>query len=203
MPTEFLHDRTLCPENLAAEVNMLMVELRETVARLRESERQLRLVTDNAPVGIVHCDRELRYKFLNRYHAERLMREFAVAPEQVIGKRAPEVLGDKLFAIVEPYARECLAGKPVEFEVELPYEAGETQFMHCRFEPEWRDGKVIGLVSAGTDITRLRRAEAALRESEAAFRAMFEISSVGKIEVESESGPFPPCKRRDVQVRRL
>jgi PAS domain S-box-containing protein len=190
MPAEFPRDCTLCPENLAAEVNMLMVELRETVARLRESERQLRLVTDNAPVGIVHCDTELRYKFLNRYHAERLMREFAVAPEQVIGKRAPEVLSDKLFAIVEPYARECLAGKPVEFEVELPYETGETQFMHCRFEPEWRDGKVVGLVSAGTDITRLKRAEAALRESEATFRAMFEISSVGKIEVESDSGRF-------------
>jgi hypothetical protein len=36
-----------------AEVNRLMVELQETVAKLRESEHQLRLVTDNAPVGIM------------------------------------------------------------------------------------------------------------------------------------------------------
>jgi PAS domain S-box-containing protein len=62
--------------------------------------------------------------------------------------------------------------------------------MHCRFEPEWKEGKVAGLVSAATDITSLKHAEAVLRENEAAFRAMFEVSSVGKVEVEPETGRF-------------
>ena len=163
--------------------------LKRAEAALRQSERQLRLVTDNAPVGIVHCDTELRYKFINRYHAQRL-KVLGVSPDEVIGKRISEVIDDKLFAIVEPYARECLAGKAVEFEAEASNRIGELQFLHLRFEPEWKNGKVVGLVSAGTDITRLKCAEAALRESEATFRAMFEISSVGKIEVEPESGRF-------------
>ncbi len=164
--------------------------LKRAEAALRESEHQLRLVTDNAPVGIVHLDAELRYKFINRHGAGRLTTPFAATPAQVIGKRFPEVIGDKAYAIVEPYVRECLAGNAVEFELEVPGEIGEPQFLHCRLKPEWSEGKVVGLVCAGSDITTLKRAEAALRESEAIFRAMFDLSSVGKIEVEPGSGRF-------------
>jgi PAS domain S-box-containing protein len=163
-----------------------ITRLKRAEAALRESESQLRLVTDNAPVSIAHLDTEVRYKFINRYHTER----HGLTSEQIIGRRVPEVVGEKSFAIVESYIRECLAGKPVEFEGEVPYQGGDPQFVHCRFEPEWRDGKVVGLVSATTNITGLRRAEAALLESEAAFRAMFEVSSVGKVEVEPETGRF-------------
>jgi PAS domain S-box-containing protein len=178
------------PSGLPADVGALLVELRGTMAKLRESERQLRLVTDNAPIGIVHCDTELRYKFVSRYRLEHLKRRLGLTPEQVIGKRIPEVIGDRVFAIIEPYAFECLAGKSVEFEVEVPFEVAEARYLHCRFEPEWRDGKVVGLVSAETNISRLKRTEAALRESETTFRAMFDESSVGKIEIVPERGRF-------------
>jgi K+-sensing histidine kinase KdpD len=40
-------------------------------------------------------------------------------------------------------------------------------------------------------------------EHEATFRAMFNISSVGKFEVEPGSAPFPPRQRCDVQARWL
>jgi PAS domain S-box-containing protein len=180
-------------ETPVAEVNTLMAELRETAARrqaagssLRDSERQLRLVTDNAPVGIMHCDAELRYKFINRYHAERLMARLGLTPEQVIGKRVMEVLGDKLFAVIEPYVHECLAGQAVEFELEVPYQTGEPQFIHCRFEPEWRDGKVVGFVSAGTDVTGLKRAEQRLRASEITFRQLVENSPFGIYAVDAD-----------------
>ena len=177
MPVEFIHP--LSPDERVAEVNTLMGELRETVARLRESERQLRLVTDNAPVGIVHCDSELRYKFLNRYHADRLKGRLDLTPDQVIGRHVPEVIGHELFAVVEPYLRECLAGKAVEFDIELPSEPWEAQFLHCRLEPEWRDGKVVGLVLAGTDITSLKRAEADLRESKDRLQLALNAARLG------------------------
>jgi PAS domain S-box-containing protein len=170
-------------------------KLRGTVVRrqpakdlLRDSERQLRLVTDNAPVAIAQCDRQARFKFVNRYYAERL----GLMPEQVIGKPIPAVIGDKAWATLEPFFRECLAGKPVEFdvEVEMPYQTSDPQFTHCCYEPEWQGGEVVGLLAAITNITGLKRAEAALRESEATFRAMFDVSSVGKIEVEPVSARF-------------
>jgi PAS domain S-box-containing protein len=155
---------------------------------LSESERQWRLVTSKAPVAIAYCDTEARYKFVNRHYAER--RGFT--PEQVVGKRIPEVVGEKAWATFEPYFLECLAGKAieVELEVDLPHQPGEPQFMHCYYEPEWLVGKVIGVIAAITNITDLKRAEAALRESEAAFRVMFDASSVGKIEVDPETTRF-------------
>ncbi|HKD27927.1 MAG TPA: PAS domain S-box protein [Xanthobacteraceae bacterium] len=175
------------------EVDRLMAELRGTAAKrqaaedaLRESERQLRLVTDNALVAIARCDMEARYKFVNKHYAERL----GLTPDRVIGKSIAEVLGKKAYAILDPYIHECLAGKAVKFETEVPYRIGGPQFMHCCYEPEWRDGKVVGLVAAITNISDLKRAEAALRESEATYRAMFDVSSVGKIEVKPESGRF-------------
>jgi PAS domain S-box-containing protein len=170
-------------------------KLRGTVVRrqpakdlLRDSERELRFVTDNAPVAIAQCDRQARFKFVNRHYAERL----GLTPEQVIGKPIPAVIGDKAWAAFEPFFRECLTGKAVEFdvEVELPSQATNPQFTHCCYEPEWRNGKVVGLVAAITNITGLKRAEAALRESEATFRAMFEVSGVGKIEVDPKTGRF-------------
>ena len=170
-------------------------KLRGTLARrqpardaLPDSERQLRLVTDNAPVAIAQCDREARFKFVNRYYAERL----GLTPEQVVGKPIPAVIGDKAWATLEPFFRECLSGKPVEFdvEVEMPYQTSDPQFTHCCYEPEWQDGKVVGLLAAITNITGLKRAEAALRDSEATFRAMFDVSSVGKIEVDPASARF-------------
>jgi PAS domain S-box-containing protein len=102
------------------------------------------------------------------------------------------VIGHRAWATLEPFFRECLAGKAVEFdvEVEMPYQTTDPQFTHCCYEPEWRDGKVVGLVAAITNITGLKRVESALRESEATFRAMFDVSSVGKIEVDPDSGRF-------------
>ena len=177
-----------------AEVNTLMAEHRETISPqaasglLRDSERQLRLVAGNGPVAIAHCDTEARYKFVNKHYAERR----GLTPEQVVGKRIPEVVGEKAWAIFEPYFRECIAGNAIEFELEidLPYRPSEPQFVHCYYEPEWRDDKVVGLIAAITNITSLKRAETALRQSEATFRVMFDASSVGKAEVEPKSGRF-------------
>src|SRR5262249_49115381 len=120
MTIESVQCRSVTPEERLAEVNKLIAELQETIARMRERERQLRLVIDQAPAGIVHFDAELRYKFLNKYHAERLREQLGLTPEQVIGKRLSEVFGDKLFAAVEPYVRQCLGGIEVEFEFEMP-----------------------------------------------------------------------------------
>jgi PAS domain S-box-containing protein len=179
MAIESVQCRSATPEERFAEVNKLVEELQETVTRLRESERQLRLVTDNAPAGIMHFDAELRYKFLNKYHAERVREQLGLTPEQVIGKRLSEVFGDKLFAAVEPYLRQCLGGTAVEFEFEMSYQPGQPKSIHSRLVPEWRDGKVVGLVAANTDITKLKRTEAALRESNDRLQLCLDAARLG------------------------
>jgi PAS domain S-box-containing protein len=170
---------------------MLMTEFRETSGQqaaegvARDGERQLRLVTNNnVPVAIAHCDTETCYKFVNRHYAER----HGLTPEQVVGRRISEVVGEKAWATFEPYFRECLAGNAIEFELEvdLSYRPSQPQFLRCRYEPEWRDGKVIGLVAAITNITALKRAEQRLRASEVTFRQLVENSPFGIYVVDAD-----------------
>jgi PAS domain S-box-containing protein len=172
-----------------AEVNTMISELREAAARrqmaddlLRESERQLRLVTDNVPVAIARCDADGRYTFANK----QLMERHGLVCKQVIGKRIPEVIGEKGFAAVERYVAECLAGEAVEFELETTDQAGEPMFLQVRLAPEWRDGTVVGLVGATSDITRLKRAEQRLRASEVTFRQLVDNSPFGIYVVDPE-----------------
>src|SRR5260370_40919869 len=103
-----------------------MAEHRETVSPqtakdlLRDSERQLRLVTDNVHVAIAHCDTEARYKFVNRHYAERL----GLTAEQIIGKRISEGLGEKAYATLDPYVGQGLRRKAREIQTEVPSQAG-------------------------------------------------------------------------------
>jgi PAS domain S-box-containing protein len=169
-----------------------MAEFRETGQQAakgaaRVSEYQPRLITDNSnnvPVAIAHCDRETRYKFVNTHYAER----HGVTPEQVIGKRVRDVVGERIWAIFEPYFREGFAGKAIEFELEvdLPYRAGRPQFVRYCYEPEWSDGKVVGLLAAITNITDIKHAEQRLRASEVTFRQLVENSPFGIYVVDAD-----------------
>ena len=168
-----------------------MAEFRETsghqAAQIAapDRERQLRLVTtNNVPVAIAHCDTDARYKFVNKYYAER----HGLMPEQVVGRRVPEVVGENAWATYEPYFHECIAGKAIEFELEihLSFRPNQWQFVRCCYEPEWRDGKVIGLVAIITNITDLKHAAQRLRASEVTFRQLVENSPFGIYVVDAD-----------------
>jgi PAS domain S-box-containing protein len=134
---------------------------------------EIRVVADVAPVYLAHCNRELRYLFVNRAYAERL----GLAPEQIIGKRIPEIVGEKAYQTFRHHVEAALNGVPVEFETEVPYDRIGSRFMHVSYVPD-RDerGSVRGLVAAITDITRRKRVEEALREREGQFQLFIETA---------------------------
>jgi PAS domain S-box-containing protein len=169
---------------------MLMAELQETSGQrsdegaARDSERQPRPVTDdNICVAIAYCDTEARYRFVNRHYAER----HGLTPEQVVGRRIPEVVGEKAWAAFEPYFRECLAGRAIEFEIEddSHHRPGESQFLRCRYEPEWSDGRVIGLIAESTNIPDLECDERCVRANDVTFRQLVENSPFGILVVDA------------------
>lgn len=145
-------------------------------ARVERSEQQLRLVTDNAPVFIAYCDSVMRFRFVNRPYAER----FGLTPDEVIGRHIPEVLGEEAFESIRPHVEEALAGRRVEFETELPYEAVGQRYVHVVYVPHFgADGRVEGYVAVIADITERKRAELALRQSEQELSDFFENAVVG------------------------
>ena len=137
-------------------------ERKATEAALLASERQLRMITDLAPVYLARVDTQLRYLFVNKGYAQR----FGLDRDAVIGKRIPEVVGEKAFATFKPYVERAFAGETVEFEIDIPYQQIGAHYMHVSYVPE-RDihDQVCGLVAVITDITSRKRAEDQLKQA--------------------------------------
>ena len=95
------------------------------------SREQLRLVTDHVPVMLVHCDTELRYKFVNRAYAE----INGLSPRDMVGKTIPEVVGEPAYALLRANVDAALAGQRVEFEVASPYAGAEQRWLHYTYRP--------------------------------------------------------------------
>jgi len=146
-----------------------ITERRKNEEIVRQSAKNLAFVTNIAPVFIVQCDHEKRFKFVNQSYAER----FGLTPEECSGKRIWEVIGQKAYNEIAGYIEDVLSGNPVEFELEIPYATIGTHFMHCSYAPEFdENGGVIGFVAAITDISERRQMERAVRESERQLRQM-------------------------------
>ncbi|MEI7733743.1 MAG: PAS domain-containing protein, partial [Verrucomicrobiota bacterium] len=123
---------------------------------LREREAQLRLVTDHAPILLIQCDSERRYKFVNESYLKLLGRR----REEVIGKHLRDVVGEAAYALVSPYLDTALAGQVAEYDQTLPLPVG-PRALHARYAPEHdAAGRVIGVIAAIVDVTEYKTLEA-------------------------------------------
>jgi len=72
----------------------------------------------------------LRYKFANRPYAER-----SASPEQLIGRPITEIMGEEAYE-QSGLRGNRLQGRPVEYEVEIPYQRVGRRFMSVAYVPE-------------------------------------------------------------------
>jgi PAS domain S-box-containing protein len=131
-------------------------KLRENELSLREKEAQLESVIYRTPFMLIRVDRDLRYRFVSHAFLEMTGRR----PEQLIGKRVSDVLGDEDFQAIRPYVEKVLQGNRVEFEREVHYQGVGTRYLHVIYTPEKDDsGTVTGWIVSMLDITERKRAE--------------------------------------------
>ena len=71
----------------------------------------------NTTFLLSHCTSDLRYSFVS----ETLARMLGHRPEDLVGKKIAEVIGEKAFQTILPHVNAVLAGQRVEYEVEVPY----------------------------------------------------------------------------------
>ena len=149
---------------------------RQSEAELARRKIQLELIANTAPAYIVQCDTERRFTFVNDAYAAR----FGLTPEQVVGKRVWEVVGERGYGAFERHVDDVLAGQRVEFEQEIPYDRIGPRWIHCAYAPyRAADGTVQGLVGVITDISERKEAEALLRAQESLLRTTLEALPVG------------------------
>lgn len=137
------------------------------VLRSRERERglaraharvnqRLKLVADSVPAAITYIDQDLRYQFNNQVYE----RWYGRPLSEITGRPLADVMGERNFAVIEPFLRRALQGERVQFEVKL--ERGRDQderFLRGSYAPEHDEhGEVIGVVGMLQDVTRLELA---------------------------------------------
>jgi PAS domain S-box-containing protein len=124
------------------------------------SREQLRVVTDNAPVMLLHCDTAQRYRFVNRPYAESL----GLTPHEIVGKQITEVGSEQACALIAPHLEQALAGRRIDLEVAKPHGGSSKGWLHLTCLPSHSAaGEVTGAIAVLLDVTERRTAENLLR----------------------------------------
>jgi PAS domain S-box-containing protein len=128
----------------------------------------------DAPIGLALFDLDLRFVRVN----VALATIDGVPADQHIGRTVFEVLPDQTPDIFEQLRRARDGGRQVELEVagRRVLVSGGPRWWRVSFFPVRRDGAVVGVGATIVEITQERRAQEALRESNALLRAISDSS---------------------------
>ncbi len=158
----------------AAELERSLAELKQAQDALRESEERFRSLVESMDDIVFTLDREGRHTGV----FGRWMEKYGTPPEMYLGKAAREVLGPEAARVHEEANARALAGENVVYEWSAPGADGPLYFQTSLSPLYGPDGQVVGIVGVGRDITALKRAEKALRDSEERYRMLLRISPV-------------------------
>lgn len=140
-----------------------ITKLKKSENKIKESEAQLSLITDNIPVLISYVNAQERYQFVNKMYTE----WFGQTQKDIQGRRIREILGAKAYQQIRQQVRQALSGKKVIFEADIPYKHAGLSFVHAEYVPHLDEKrKVLGFFSLIQDISERKKLENKLKENE-------------------------------------
>ena len=132
-------------------------ELSHSMRALIESEKKLRVVTENAHVGLVIVNPDRRYTYANKAYADIL----DLPTSEIVGQRVPDVLSGVYEDQIRPKLDRAFVGERVAYELCKPTADGDRHY-EVRYEPTTANGTVEAVVVAITDLTERKQAELAM-----------------------------------------
>ena len=175
-------------DELERRVEERTVELAHANEALRESQTLFESLARVSPVGIFRTDVQGNCIYVNERWC------------QIAGIRSDEAHGECWFKAIHPEDRQRVdeewtrcAEKSMPFRLEYRFQRpdGVATSLLGQASPEVNHlGETIGYVGTITDITEQKQVEAALRESEEQFRAIFHTLRDGLLLADKETGKF-------------
>jgi PAS domain S-box-containing protein len=143
---------------------------------LRQTERQLHIITDSLPVLIAYIDRDQRYRYVNKTFED----WFGTTKEEMYGKHIRDIVGDNAYSILQGYIEKTLAGKRIAYEEKLAYKNGGTRFVSGIMVPDVGvNSEAKGFYAVVSDISERKEMEEALRAGEERYHALFQSIPIG------------------------
>lgn len=153
-----------------------VTDRRHIEAQLEQSEQHIGLVTDTMPVLIAYVDVNRRYRFVNKRYEQTFGSPLGMLIEEQIGRQA----GEETLRALKDGIEAALGGQAVHFETDFRDSKNRHQYFSVRYEPDFdTDGSVKGFYSLLWDVSEIKLAEAAARESDRKYRQIVDTASEG------------------------
>ena len=172
-----LKDKEAIVEGLASDIT----ERKQAEEALRGNEAQLRTLIETLPDLVWLKDPDGVYLACN----PKLERLFGAKETEIVGKTDYDFVDKELADFFREKDKAAMvAGKPILNEEEITYaDDGHTEMLETIKTPMLdRDGKLIGVLGVGHDITNRKKVETAIRKSkeewEKTFNAMSDIITI-------------------------
>ncbi len=153
---------------------------------LRVSEQNLSSMMANTQDVIVRIDKNFRHIFANTS----LYDTIGISPEQYLGKTNEELdIPEDLTALLhEKYKKVFATGKTETFETTYKTFNKGFRFFQSVVSPEFdENNRVETIINSARDITDLKHAEQALKESEALLEATGKMAKIGGWEFDTNT----------------
>jgi len=140
-----------------------VIERQRAERALRDSEEQIRLMTDNVPVLITYIDQKKTFRFINKTTEK----WYARPKSELVGRPLRNLIGKSQFTKMEQRLDRALAGETLHFMETLTYPDGMTRQIDTTYVPHFNaQGMVRGIFTMVVDITDRIQAEEQLRHAQ-------------------------------------
>ncbi|MBE9226418.1 PAS domain S-box protein [Phormidium sp. LEGE 05292] len=149
---------------------------------LERYERIVSATTD----GIALIDRNYCYQIVNQTYLNWQNK----SRSEIIGHTIGEIMGQQVFqTVIKPRLDRCFNGETIEFTGWFTLAGIGQQFLSASYIPyREADGSISNVLASVRNITPLKEAEFALRQSEQKFRGAFDTISAGMALVSPTGG---------------